>query len=523
MTASSVLISLCYIASIASTFRLSHGNQRFYAPEQIHISAGLSPDIMSFNWLTWDYPIETTSHVMIGDAPHPSSLKLLETGDTHLFTDCGYQQTQRVIHEVKVNNLNASTTYYYSVGDPQHGFSDIYSFTTGPDADTLEDSLPHNFIMFGDMGNVNSQACEPATQMVLEGDINAVLHFGDMAYNMYENNGSAGDEFMRDITTMASHAPYMVCMGNHESAYNFSHYTQRFRGQPLPKSSAPQTVWTESGELPNNWYYSFNYGLVHFISISSEIYFDFPWMARDQYEWLIQDLEIANQNRSNAPWIIAYHHRPLYCTGEGDECGAQAFIMRNGYFMNGSWQYSLEDAYYKYGVDFVITGHVHNYERVYDIYREKTNQKTTDMTATTYIVNGDAGNREGHHAFNKSIRQPSWSAFRSTAYSFSKFVVYNKTHIHHQQIVGDTELPDTDQGRIMDDVWFVQNKHGPFEGRKEPFGNADDESKCVEYDPYKEYGIKMKLVDPDPHDGDRMIPYISDRKGDYKGVEGVYF
>merc|ERR1719499_2430147 len=84
----------------------------------------------------------------------------------------------------------------------------------------------------------------------------------------HESNGSAGDEFMRDIATMASHTPYMVCMGNHESSYNFSHYTQRFRGQPLPKSTAPQTVWTESGELPNNWYYSFNYGLVHFISIS---------------------------------------------------------------------------------------------------------------------------------------------------------------------------------------------------------------------------------------------------------------
>ena len=119
---------------------------------------------------------------------------------------------------------------------------------------------------------------------------------------------------MRDIATMASHAPYMVCMGNHESAYNFSHYTQRFRGQPLPKSSAPQTVWTESGKLPNNWYYSFNYGLVHFISISSEIYFDFPWMARDQYEWLIQDLEIANQNRSNAPWIIGMFDEPQYIT-----------------------------------------------------------------------------------------------------------------------------------------------------------------------------------------------------------------
>ena len=219
-----------------------------------------------------------------------------------------------------------------------------------------------------------------------------------------------------------------------------------------------------------------------------------------------------------------YHHRPLYCTGEGDECGAQAFVMRNGLMSNGSWHYSLEEAYYEQGVDFVITGHVHNYERVYDIYGGKTGQKTTDMTATTYIVNGDAGNREGHHKFDTKP-QPSWSAFRTTSYSFSKITVYNATHIHHQQIVADTELPDAEQGKVMDDVWFVQNKHGPFKGRgvMEVGDESNDRNKCVEYDPYKKYGIKMKVVDPDAHDGDRMVPYISDHKRDYKGVEGVHF
>ena len=58
--------------------------------------------------------------------------------------------------------------------------------------------------------------------MVLNGGINAVFHVGDMAYDMYENNGTTGDQFMQDITAMAANTPYMVGMGNHESAYNFS-------------------------------------------------------------------------------------------------------------------------------------------------------------------------------------------------------------------------------------------------------------------------------------------------------------
>ena len=34
-----------------------HYDQWEYTPEQVHLSAGLSPDEMSFNWLTWDAPV----------------------------------------------------------------------------------------------------------------------------------------------------------------------------------------------------------------------------------------------------------------------------------------------------------------------------------------------------------------------------------------------------------------------------------------------------------------------------------
>jgi len=365
---------------------------------------------------------------------------------------------------------------------------------------------------------VNTQVCGPATELVLNGEIDVVLHAGDFAYNMYENNGTTGDEFMRDISVMASNVPYMVGHGNHESYYNFSHFTQRFRGQPSPSkaSNAPQTVWTQSGEAPNNWYYSFNYGLVHYISVSSEIYFDFPWMIAEQYEWLTEDLAMANANRSAAPWVIVYHHRPLYCTGEGSECGSQADVMRQGV----SGNFSLEAAYFKFGVDFVVSGHVHNFERTFDVYDGKSEQRTTDMTATTYLVNGDAGNREGHHTFDGNASNVPWSAFRTTAYSFTRLRIYNATHAHFEQITADSELPPSDQGTVLDDVWFVQNNHGPFEGRTRNATAMNAPAKGETYDPYKEYGIPMKMAPPEelPH-----IRYISNKKEDYRGVEGVHF
>eukprot|EP01083_Nonionella_stella_P025246 69559_1 len=487
----------------------------YFPPEQIHISLGLTPDVITFNWLTMDDPIQTNSFVLIGESPQPSSFTYNVSGKATVFTDCGSEKIHRTIHVVTVNHLKASQRYYYQVGDLHTGYSAVYSFTTAPDQSTLSQSLPHKFILYGDMGTTNTQACGPATQMILNGDINAVIHIGDFAYNMYENNGTTGDQFMRDITAMAANTPYMVGMGNHEVYYNFSHYTQRFRGQPLPQYNAPQVVDTESGPCPNNWFYSFDYGLVHYVSISSEIYFTFPWLIPAQYEWLEKDLKAANANRSRTPWIVVYHHRPLYCTGTGSECGSQTFVMRNGVQVNGSseYEYGLEDMYYKYGVDFVFTGHVHNYERVYDVYQNKTDQRTEDMTATTYVITGDAGNREKHHPFDQNSN-PKWSAYRTTVYSFTTFMVYNATHIHFQQITADSEQPPSQQGAVLDDVWFVQNKHGPF-GEREDIVSPEEPKKTITYDPYD---VKKTITD-----GDVQIPFISGEKEDYKGMEGVYF
>ena len=99
----------------------------------------------------------------------------------------------------------------------------------------------------------------------------------------------------------------MPVAGNHERWYNYSHYTQRFRGIENKDGS---TVNTDSGPAPNNWWYSVNIGLVHFVVINSDIYFTWNGMdytndIKPQWDWLRNDLEIANQNRDKQPWIIA--------------------------------------------------------------------------------------------------------------------------------------------------------------------------------------------------------------------------
>lgn len=51
----------------------------------------------------------------------------------------------------------------------------------------------------------------------------------------------------------------------------------------------------------NRFWYSFDYGPVHFVAISTE--WDFS-LGSEQNEWIKKDLEAANNNRKNVPWII---------------------------------------------------------------------------------------------------------------------------------------------------------------------------------------------------------------------------
>jgi hypothetical protein len=51
---------------------------------------------------------------------------------------------------------------------------------------------------------------------------------GDQAYNMDDFNGTKGDEYMNFMQEVYAQLPYMGAVGNHEGAYNFSHYKNRY-------------------------------------------------------------------------------------------------------------------------------------------------------------------------------------------------------------------------------------------------------------------------------------------------------
>ncbi|XP_013400248.1 acid phosphatase type 7 isoform X2 [Lingula anatina] len=302
-------------------------------------------------------------------------------------------------------------------------------------------------LVYGDFGNVNSQSMARIQQETQRGHFDAVLHVGDIAYNLDTSNGRIGDAFMRQIETVAAYVPYMTCPGNHEAAYNFSHYKYRFN---MP------------GDEQKNMYYSFNMGPAHIISFSTEYYYEvsYGWsQIFTQYFWLEKDLQEANkpENRAKRPWIIVFGHRPMYCSNADDPtmCSNIDNYVRVG--IPHVHAFSLEDLFYKYGVDLHFYGHEHSYERMWPVYNRKVCNGSNDEPyhnppAPVHVVTGSAGCDEGEDPFISNGLP--WSAFRSDDYGYTRMNIINSTHLYLEQVSDDKD------GAVIDKMLLIKEKHG---------------------------------------------------------------
>jgi predicted phosphodiesterase len=130
-------------------------------------------------------------------------------------------------------------------------------------------------------------------------------------------------------------------------------------------------------------YYSFDYHNAHFLALSSELN---SGDDAGQFNFAKEDLGKAKSN-SNIDWIIVFFHRPFYSGSGADNTG-----MRDMY----------HPLFQKYGVDLVLTGHAHNYERSYPLsYNDARTGKPLiadhgqfqyiNMTGTVFTIVGTGG------------------------------------------------------------------------------------------------------------------------------------
>ncbi len=98
-----------------------------------------------------------------------------------------------------------------------------------------------------------------------------------------------------------------------------------------------------------NMWFSWNAGPVHFIAYSTEAYFHPDGGSADeQLKWLEQDLIAATdpETRKIRPWIIAYGHRPMYCSNTDTDCTELAPILRASLEVRLRFSFVKQQVYY---------------------------------------------------------------------------------------------------------------------------------------------------------------------------------
>eukprot|EP01001_Neometanema_parovale_P005525 NODE_1954_length_1552_cov_159.219734_g1861_i0.p1 GENE.NODE_1954_length_1552_cov_159.219734_g1861_i0~~NODE_1954_length_1552_cov_159.219734_g1861_i0.p1 ORF type:complete len:480 (+),score=97.45 NODE_1954_length_1552_cov_159.219734_g1861_i0:75-1514(+) len=422
------------------------------AVEQVHLGPGLTPSDINVGWVTIYNATAGKSHyVQYGRSP--VALTMHRNGTTTTFLE-GSKTRNITMHLAQITGLVPETRYYYRVTSNEAS-SEVFSFKTLPKQMAMpSDGKPLSLIVFGDMGFGNAQSLHGIIRDVRTGNWDLGLGIGDYAYDMHDHAGKQADNYFRTTQPIYAELPFITTPGNHEWEYNFQHYTFRFNTNPVNTGRLPKIAGSYVAGQPNNWYFSYVVGKVQFLSISSELWwYANATMKPAMLQWLEKELQHAQSVRKQVPWVILFLHRSVYCSCDTD-CDQDAVTVRT----------DLEPLLFKYGVDFLINAHEHNYERLYAVHNDKYVSGHGSLVqspgATVYVITGDAGNGEGHEPFTRP--QPKWSAFRSNTFGYSRMKIYNDTHMYWEQVMTDHGEPPEDYGKVIDHFWLVQPNHGPF-------------------------------------------------------------
>ena len=123
-------------------------------------------------------------------------------------------------------------------------------------------------------------------------------------------------------------------------------------------------------------YSSFNYRGVHFIIMSTLSDYN---VTSDQYKFIEKDLKETSENQ-NIDWIVVTNYGPFYTSPSTHPAKND---IRNIY-------HPLFD---RYGVDLVLHGHNHNYQRTYPVTFNA--DKGSKPTVTNAFTTGYEGNKDG--------------------------------------------------------------------------------------------------------------------------------
>ncbi|QDT14268.1 purple acid phosphatase family protein [Alienimonas californiensis] len=349
-----------------------------------------TPDSMAILWRT-EGPIRPTvrygrspdqlDHVVEDDGITVRVSPDQSNGDDLPRLHSAPEQTYQ--YEAQLTGLEAGTEYYYQVFDGERalaGGDADHRFATHPQPGQAR---PLRFWVVGDSGTGGKdQKLVHDAMRQFTGDqdrpLDLYVHVGDMAYG-----SGTDDQFQeRFFEIYQPTLRNVVCwpaMGNHEGHTSKGEtgvgpYYDAYR-VPTRGEAGGAASGTEA-------YYAFDYGRVHFVCLDSHDLDRSPAGAMAQ--WLRADLE-----KTNADWLIAFWHHPPYTKGSHDSDRERQLVEMRTHVMP-----ILESA----GVDLVLTGHSHIYERSMLI----DGAYATPTTAEGVVLDDGDGDPSGDGSYRKS-------------------------------------------------------------------------------------------------------------------------
>lgn len=372
------------------------------------------PYLQSPNWsgikVMWRTDAETASVVKYGLSPND-------------LTNTASVPGTAINHTVAITGLDAYTTYYYAIADSAgtivEGGDNQHRFKTWPMPGTVQ---PIRVWGIGDFGKGNSKQtdCRRA-YMNYQGasETDLWIWFGD---NVYDDGTDA--EYQAKVfdsvygyDSIFNFLPFMPSPGNHD----YNSISPVTNPQPPLEHSGPYFDMVdvprngESGGVAsgNELYYSYDYGNAHFLSLNSEIGSLFSssddWIGVNLISsfnsspftnWLHADLQ-ANTK----PWVIAYFHQPPYTAGSHDADAFWEVYMK-------AMRENIIPILEQYGVDLVVCGHSHVYERSYLM--KGFYSDLPDFNAQTMVLDAGSGREDLGEAYHKNTVGP--NANQGTVY-----------------------------------------------------------------------------------------------------------
>lgn len=295
-------------------------------------------------------------------------------------------------HHARLSGLRAGRQYAYGAwhegAAPQFG-----TFTTGP-----RGRAPFTFTSFGDQGTptlgkrftppagvalanppyVNDNLGSPAAGDTTAGveRVQPLFHLfnGDLCYaNLSQDRVRTWWDFWENNSRSARNRPWMPSAGNHENELGngpigFAAYQTYFSVPPVDGQD----------ERTRGLWYAFTVGSVRVISLNNDdvCYQDGGnsyvrgYSSGAQKAWLERELATA-RDHEDVDWVVVCMHQVVVSTADKFN-GADLGIRQE-------WVPLFD----RYGVDLVVCGHEHHYERSHPIRGQEANATLTPVPRST--------------------------------------------------------------------------------------------------------------------------------------------